>query len=182
MTALGRSWLEQIPPILSEDPDVKAVLHVYSKEAERLASTLASLRLEMFPLTATALTMGIWEASFNLQIAPPGLTLTDRRQLVLTYAQSMLQGGDGADWVATVESLVGTGWSYDEHDPDDATLNLTVPIYTVRVLLPFPANTAQYERARQLVQAITPANIHLILSSSSGFFLDAGQLDADILG
>lgn len=182
MTPLGLSWLEGLPPAVASDPDIRAVLHCYAKETELIDAKMDWIIDQFFPTRAAATGIGMWEAHFNLQIAPPSQTLAQRRSLVLSYYRSILNAGSGADWEAAVTQLVGPSWSYDEHDPDDATLTATVPDYSLRVLLPFPAGTPDYERARALVAALLPANQHLILGASAGFFLDQGLLDADVLG
>lgn len=181
LTPLGEDMLERVPEVFMDDPDIRAVIHCHAKEAERLFSFAEVVRAQFFPSTATALALPLWEFSLNLTVAPDGKTEQDRRNIVLSYLRSVGSTGSGADFEAALTQLV-PGWTYTEHDPDDADLAVAVPPYTLRVLFPFASGSGDYRRAEALLRAITPANLNLVVSSVAGGQVDDLNLDEDVLG
>jgi hypothetical protein len=179
MTPLGLDMLSRLPEVFTDDPDMRAVIHCYAKEADRLREFAEQVRAQFFPATATEVGLPLWELSLNLTVAPDGKTVDDRRLIVLAYLRGIGASGTGADFEDTLDLLV-PGWAYDEHDPGDPTL--PVPIYTLRVLFPYGAGSSDFRRAEDLLRLIIPANLDLIVSSVAGGLLDDMQLDEDVLG
>lgn len=172
----AQQMLEEIPPFLHADPDVRAVIYCYAREAERKEATLDGLIAEFFPRTATSLGLPLWEALLRITQAPSGATDATRRNTVEAYLQKLSGGAEGSDWVANVTKLVGPGWTYEEHDPANPS---SPPNYTVRVYLPYAPSSGLYSQLEQLLRDITPWHLDLELFYTGGFLWDVSQFDQE---
>lgn len=178
LTDLGREFRDMAPVIFRDSPEHLAVWHATAKELERLEAAIETVRAQFFPQTADVL-LGVYEGELGITIGgPPGATLDERRNLVLTYLRKLAGTPAGADWVENVTRLVGAGWTYEEHDPDDPT---SPPAYTLRIHLPFPPSSGRYAQAENLIRDITPAHLDIVLSYTGGFLLDQSQMDQETL-
>lgn len=171
---LHRSWL---PVALRDSPDHLAVIHPIAKEIERLEATVETVRAQFFPQTADIL-LKAWEAELGITIEPVGVSVADRRDIVIAFLRKLRSTPSGSDWVADITELVGSGWSYEEHIPGDAG---SPPENTIRIHLPFAPSSTLYARTERLIREITPAHLDLILAFTGGFLLDQSQLDQETL-
>lgn len=171
--------LGDVPPIMREVPEVRAILYGDAKETERQEATIAALRAEMFPQTATAVGLPWHERLFQLTQAPPGLTEAERQDTVLGAALRLNQDPTGADWEDGVTLILGTtAWTYREHDPADPT---TPDPYVIEIVLPFSPANFDYGRAETLIRAQGPAGWDYVLTYVEGFELGESQLGEEPL-
>jgi hypothetical protein len=177
--ALTMELLEDLPPVLREDPDMQAIIYCQAKEHERLQQTMDRVAANLFPQTADELGMPWWEALLGLPVEPVGQTLAQRRETVMVYLSALRASGTGRWWVDTVSRLVGPGFEYEEHIAGDGG---SPPAYTIRITLPFPPEGDRFRLLEGLLQQITDAHIDLVLSSTEGFHLDQSQLDQEPFG
>lgn len=177
---LTRQHLNELPPVIAEDPDIQAVVQVYALEAERLSARLDLLRANLFVQTADELGLPFLERQLRITVNPVGQTVVQRRETILALLKAVKASGEGSDWVRLVDGFVGqAGWTYQEHVEGDPT---SPPMYTVRVNLPFAPSGNAYEQVRSRIREVTPAHIALVFSSTGGFLLDQSQMDQEILG
>lgn len=179
ITDRGWAMLDDLPPVLREDPDVRAVIHCYAREFDRLALTAEEVRAQFFPTQATIL-LRAWEASLQLTIDPVGWTDAERREEIALGLVRMVAGGTGGAWEERLAALVGAGFSYEEFDTQDP--GNTVPAHTIRITLPYPPTSDRFARIERALTLITPANTDIILQSTAGFLLDESQLDQETFG
>lgn len=178
---LAVEHLNDLPPFLHADPDIRAVIYCHAKEAERQEATLRALQRELNPLTATEVGLPWWETLLRLTVDPPGWTVQQRRDTVIAYLRKSRSSPHGQDWVANITDLVGPSWTYSEHDPDDPANSPAE--YTVRVTLPWEPAAGEFIRTEALIRAKTPAHLDVELTyDTGGFPLDIGGLDVDALG
>jgi hypothetical protein len=175
LTARGEQWRSWLPVVVRDSPDHLAVIHACAVEMERLEAAIEQVRQQAFPQHADVL-LKVWEFMLRITIEPVGVSLADRRLVVLATLRKMRSTPEGRDWVDNVTALVGPGWTYEEHDPHDAG---SPPPYTVRISLPFAPSSSAYARAETLIRDITPAHLDLILAFPGGFLLDESQLDQE---
>jgi hypothetical protein len=177
LAPLAQSMMLDMPPVFERDPDMRAVQHCHALEVERMESTLQALRLELNPLTAGDLGLSWFEVTLRLPVRPAE-PLEERRSTVLSVLQRQNIGPGENDWIIAVTRIVGPGWTYEEHDPDDAG---SPPAYTVRITLPFAPSSDLYARMEQRIRDVTPAHVDIVLSGGAGFILDQSQLDQEPL-
>lgn len=179
ITALGWQMLDQLPPIVRDDPTIRAIIHVQAREAERRQATIAEVRDQLFPQRAT-IGLQFWEAMLGIEPNPAGQSYTERGQTVLGYLSAVRNSGRGRDWEAAVTRFIGSNsWSYEEYDPDNPTAS--PPPDTIRVTLPYTPGSAGYHQAVAFIRAISPAKDDFIFTFSGGLLLDASLLDQDTL-
>lgn len=160
--------LEDLPPFLREDPDVRAVIYCFGREAERQELTLDVLLQQFFPQTATSLGLPWWETLTELTVAPMGAADEDRQATVVAFLRRLVSALGGLDWVDAVTTLVGSGWTYEE-----------LPNYTIRINLPFPPDGDRYAQTERFIRGLTPAHLDLVVGFTGGFLLDGSQLDEE---
>lgn len=177
LTAKGELWRSWLPVVLRDSPDHLAVIHALAVEMELLESRIEEVRRQFFPQHADVL-LKVWEFMLRITIEPEGLTIAERREIVLATLRKMRSTPEGRDWVDNVTALVGAGWTYEEHNPADAG---SPPVNTVQITLPYPPDSSAYARAEALVRDITPAHLDLVVTFTGGFLLDQSQLDQEAL-
>lgn len=168
LTDKGREMISQLPSWLRDDPDTRSVIHCYAREAERQQDALRAIRRDLIPGIATSRGLAWWEKILGLTVAPVGLDDDQRRALILGMLIQLVAGASGQQWEEALLALIGPGLSYVEESP-----------YTVRVTLPFPPESLNYQRLERLARAFTPAHLELIFQSEVGFVLDQSQLDQE---
>lgn len=176
---LAVEHLNDLPPFLRDDPDIRAIVYCHAKEAERQEQRLDELLAELFPQSATEVGLPWWETLMRITVEPEGLTVEERRETVIAYLRKLRGEAGGEEWIANVTSLIGPTWSYVEHDPDDPTSS--PPPYTVRVSVPFEPGVGEFAATERLIREITPAHLDIELVYSGGFLLDIGELDEQTL-
>jgi hypothetical protein len=171
---------DQLPPVLRDDPDIRAVLYCHAREADLLEAQVNVTRDLFFVSRANDQGLAWLERLLRITERPPETTLEERRALVSAGLQRLAAAPTGLDWVASVTKIVGPGWDYREHDPDSVAID-NPPEYTVRVILPFPPSGGAYARIERILREITPWHLDIQVTSSEGFFLDESQLDQELL-
>jgi len=109
------------------------VLTVLGNELARIEQARQNLIQNFFPGSANTL-LGFFEAELGLPVESQLLTLVQRQTAVLTLMQSLKQSGTGLDWENNVNTLVGSNWTYAEHDPNNLA---SPPAYTLLVKIPY---------------------------------------------
>lgn len=176
--ARAMQWLEDVPPVLREDPDLQAIYYCSAKEAERLEARIEDVRAQLNPLTATEAGLAIWEPLIRLAAAPGG-TVETRRTAVVGRIRSLAGDPSGRDWIRRVDAIVGLPWTYEEHIPGDGT---TPPAQVLRIFLPWAASNPSWAQAVRLIREETPPELGIQYVSSEGFLLDVSHMDVDAFG
>jgi len=177
LTERGEVWRSWLPVVLRDSPDHLAVIHACAVEMDRLEAAIDEVRRQFFPQHADVL-LKVWEFMLRITVEPEGVTIDERREIVLATLRRMRSTPEGRDWVDNVTALVGPGWIYEEHNPADPG---SPPANTIQITLPFPPDSASYTRAESLIQDITPAHLDVVLTYTDGFLLDESQLDQELL-
>jgi hypothetical protein len=177
ITDLGWELLEMIPPVLRDDPDVRAVIHCHAREAEYAEGKIEELRNQISPLTATARGLRFWELLLRLPDGSANPDAARRTRILERYAA--LEGDPSArSWVDRVTGRIGTGeWSYVEHGEDPG-----VPTQTLWITLPWPAASVAYNAAIEAIRDETPSELELAFFSSDAGLFDVGEFDVSIFG
>lgn len=121
--------LNDLPPFMRASADVQAAIDSCAAEMERLDGFLRALRNNFFPQLGEEY-LHIWEALLRLTQNPADKTLAQRRSSVLAYLQKLKSSGTATEWVSNLTRLIGTGWSFKEHDPADGVLRIKIPYST----------------------------------------------------
>lgn len=171
MTELGLEMLAEIPSWLRDDPDTRAVLHCKAKEVERQRAMAEAIRDDLIPIRAGSRGLAWWERYYGLPIEPLGLTVEQRRTLVLGRIIRDPPTSSGLSWQAQVKSLVGGGWTYEENTE---TAKITI-------IVAFPPSSDAFELAKERIPLLPswPAHMELELVSEEGFVLDLSALDLE---
>lgn len=173
---LAREWLAEMPYPFGEDPDVIAVVHCYMREEERKRTTIATLRLQFNPLTATALGLPWWERLLRLTVAPAGWSDVQRRDAIVAALRKLRARPRGVDQEAALTRLVGPGWTLEEYDPANPA---GPPPGTVRVHLPVAPSSDLYARAERLLRGIIEAHLDIQMQFAGGMVWDQSLWDQE---
>lgn len=115
------SWL---PTFFQTAPEYQAAMQGLGAELDRLEAARQRVIAQSRPETADIL-LDAWELVLVTSVAPPGVSLDDRRRRVMVQWAKLTHDPSGLGWRANVTLLVGTGWSYEEYvPPDQRRLNL----------------------------------------------------------
>jgi hypothetical protein len=125
--------IASLPPYGQDSQQIQNVLTVIANELARIEQARRNLIANWFPATAVGL-LHFSEQQLGLPVDSTLLTLAERQQTVLTLMQSLKQSGTGLEWEANVTKLVGSNWTYQEHDPSNSS---SPPPYTVLIKIPF---------------------------------------------
>jgi hypothetical protein len=172
LTARGRELLAELPSWAQEDPDVRAVIHVYAREAARLDEFVAELREDLFPGRATERGLAWWEALFGITPADDA-SVAARRAAALKGFQRSLGDSAGSAWEENVTGILGSGWTYAEEDPSTDPYEVTIEV---------ALEAGQLAGLAAKLRSITPAHIHLNIVTGDGFILDISELDVESFG
>jgi len=173
---LALRWLRYLPPAIQEVYEVRAVIYALAKEAILADARMTWLIEQIFPQLANHEGLSIAEATLGITMAPEGVDLEERREIVMTYLRSFRSSGSGASWERAVTELIGAGWDYFEHDVDDPT---AADPNTVEIRLPFAPDSDRYAQVQRLLRAITGVGIELSFDTEGGFILDTSDLDVE---
>lgn len=171
------TWLEGVPPILRDEPDLQAAYYCMAMETDRMEARLEDIRAQLLPSTATVNLPG-WEALLRL----PGTGPDEARQAALRLRMAGLAADpSGLNWIDRAQARLGPGvvWTYEEHIPGDGS---TPAAQTLRISLPYGGASAEMAAAKQIFREETPAELDLIFVSSDGFLLDSSEMDDDAFG
>jgi hypothetical protein len=149
--------LDDLPPFEQSSKDIQGVLDVSARELDRLDAAVVSVRDNFFPQSADML-LPIYEQILGLPVAPAWKSTAQRKSSVMAFLRKLRSSGSAVDWVENLTALIGTGWTWDEHDPADGS---SPPAYTLKVLMP-------------LVQALSTPTAPTATPSTTGGTLTAG--------
>lgn len=146
--------LTDIPPYELTSGFVQAYLFCVANEAMRLEKARQELLLSWFPATAGA-TLSFFERILGLAVNPPGMTTTDRQNVILAYMQAIKTQGEAAAWYAAMTAFIRGPWTYTvdyAHYNVDITVafSAAVPVPTGLAAVPstgggtLPAGDWQY--------------------------------------
>lgn len=169
----GQALLDMIPDYLRSDPQVRGVLDVIARELQRIEDAGLAIAAGAFPQHAddSFALLGIMEAQLGIPVEPAGLTVGQRRDLVLAHIRKR-SAAAGSDWEAAVTTALGTtAWSYHE-DPTEA-----------RIVIKIPSGTGSLTAAQvlSLVRDVTPAHLDLSVSYDAGFLVGISEVGVDAL-
>lgn len=165
--ALGQ--LEMLPLTLRRTPFYQAVAAAQAEQLDNLDAAVDLMERNLVPASADEW-LDAWARVFGVQV-DPGASTSQRRAVVLAFAQLMVASGSGLDWKAAVTQLMGTGWSYKTHVVGSADPN-NPPLHTINVYVAFDPTATPAQVLEILLDAITPANTTVNVSYSEGFMLD----------
>lgn len=133
ITEKALALIEDLPPFLVDSYDIRAVLAALSNEIDRIDAAIEEIRDNFYPQRGEKY-LKAWESLLGVAIEPPDKTLAQRRVSVLAILQSLKTSGSGLSWEAALSQLIGTSWSYAEHDPAVPT---SPPAHTLKFTIPF---------------------------------------------
>lgn len=172
MSEKGAELLADLPSYYANDRNATAIVDCVARELVRVEAFLEALRDQAVPGKAddTYGILSLWESMLGLPVAPEGVSLT-QRQAIASAAYRKRSTVSGADWVATVDTLLNTAWSYEENTPDPYTITVTLP------------EDSGYRggQVQSLLRAITPAHLSIIVQTGTGFRVDIDQVDIDTI-
>lgn len=113
--------LKDLPPFLREDPDIQGTVQALVAEVKRLDDAKENMRTNFFPSQGGDY-LFFWELLLGLTPNPPDKTVAQRRTTIEAFFQKLTQSGSGADWIAAMGKLLGTNWTYREHDAEQGTV------------------------------------------------------------
>jgi hypothetical protein len=172
ITALGWELLETIPPVLRDDPDIRAVIHCHAREVEYAEAKIVELREQISPLTATARGLRFWELLLRLPDGSANPDAARRTRILDRYAA--LEGDPSArSWVERVTGRIGSGWTYEEHGEDPGG----IPEQTLRIGIPYALATPAYVAATEAIREETPSELALMFIASDLLLWDVGSWD-----
>lgn len=160
--------LSEVPPFERQSYEIIAVLRVVANEMARVAAGQEALTQQWFPASADVL-LARFEAMLGLPVQPANQPLTVRRGIVLAYMQRLRLEGTGLDWIASMDSLAGSAWDYQEHDPADPS---SPDAYTINVNIPQVFASVGWT----FVRDITPAHIVINEGYTGGWLLGVSDL------
>lgn len=152
--------LEALPSYYHEDPAVIGLVGAYSRELARIDAFLAQLRAAVIASTATAAINGLslQEVALGLRVNAP--VTEAERQASVQAAAGARHASAGLDWEEAVTRVVGnSNWEYTE----------SASTYTVTVLVPFEAGSANAGRVQVAIRKVTPAHLDVVIGFLGGF-------------
>lgn len=165
--------LADMPPWYAEDEITVGIITAGALELQRIQTFMETIREQMHPQNAddTYGLLGLWENLFGLPVQPAGVSLTDRRSIVLAHLQKRASGA-GADWEAAITQALNTNsWTYSEGPGD----------YQITVRFPYASGGYTSTQARVLIQEITSAHLQLIVGYSQGWLVGISLVGIDPL-
>jgi hypothetical protein len=162
--------LGYMPPFYAGDAEVRAALDGLALEIDRAWAFLEGVRAQLFPQSSDDGhgMLGLFEALVGLPVAPPGVSLADRRSKVMAYMQAR-NVSSGLEWSALLTAAIGTtSWSYQE-GPGAAQVLLQIP------------HTGAYSTAavEGLARRVTPAHLTVTATTTAGFVIGSSVSDPD---
>lgn len=171
--ALTQRMIDNMPPFYRGESFIEGLLDAVGRELQRVEDRAGAIQQGMFPQNTDDAykLLSLWELLLGLPVAPVGVTLATRRNLVVSTLGARSQSS-GSAWVAAVnQALGGTPWSYQEGPGD----------YTVTIYIPFSSSSFNSVQVQNLVRKITPAHLVLAVVYLQGFLIGEGIVGEDRL-
>lgn len=170
LTPHSLELINSLPGWAREDPDLRALMHCFAKETDRILEHARSVRDGAIPYRTGY--PAWWLHILDVPEPPGSPTIADERAAVVAALRRAIPDPSGATWQDAVTALVGPGWTYVE---DAATYTLTIEI-------PYPPDSDFFRNLTRLIRTFTPAHLDIVVNSSSIFRVDVSDLDTDTLG
>lgn len=157
------AMLGDLQPELLEDPAVIATLRAVAIELQRLDNAADGVRRGFWPLWSddTYGVLGLFEQLFELPVEPVGLTLEQRRALIVAHFQKRLAGA-GSDWeLALTQAMGSTEFTYIEGPAP----------YTITIRYAFANGAPNSAQVQKLARQMTPAHLQLVAGYSQGWLV-----------
>lgn len=166
------TMLEDLPPYLGSDPSTQAVLDPVGIELQRLEDQMVRLRTKMLPQNADDefRTLGMWESLMGVAVEPAGVSVTARRNLIVSHLRKRLSGAS-SDWVANVTEVLGSIWTWQ----------LGPGPYAITVHISYASGTVTAGQVADLLRDMTPAHIDLHVGYGEGFLVGISQIGIESL-
>lgn len=172
MTAGGQKLLDELPLFLRVNHQYRAWCNALAEQIGILEAETTRLEAEAIPSTASAM-LGLWESIVDISV-PDGTTVAQRRAALIAFISIMSSDGSGSSWVANLDKILNTTWTYEVHDPAVPT---SPPANYINVKVPYATGSFEAEILRDFLQRITAATVVLNAFYSQGFILDESLLD-----
>lgn len=173
LSETAQRMFRSLPPYYDGSDVMEALLNAMGLELERLEGFLDVWMLKRFPQNADDMygTLSIWELRLGLPVAPPGITVKARQDLVLARVRSR-NASSGRDWVAAMNIAMGTTvWSYTENAAG----------YTVTIRIPYTASGFQAVQVLALANATIPAHIQVLVGYQQGWLVGISKIGLEPL-
>jgi uncharacterized protein YmfQ (DUF2313 family) len=171
--AVTQRMIETMPPYYRGESFIEGFMDAVGRELQRVEDRAAAIQQGMFPQNTDDVyrLLSMWELLLGLPVAPPGVALTTRRNLVTATLASRSQSS-GAAWVASVnQAMGGTPWTYQEGPAAS----------TITIYISFSPSSFNSVQVQQLVRNITPAHLDLAVAYNQGFVVGEGRVGEDRL-
>lgn len=116
----AQKYLDALPPFEASSNTVQATLHAVALETDRIQEAAQFVRDNQFPATASSM-LDVYESYLGLAVNSPSKTVAQRRVTVMAYLRGLRTTGAGSNFKTNLSALIGTNWSYIEHDPNDTS-------------------------------------------------------------
>lgn len=165
------------PPFISADPWNRAVQRAIAGELLRIEVSMQMVRDALIPSQADDVILPtgqvvpcaeMLEALLGISIAPAGFTIEQRRSRIVAHIRK-LNSGTGADWVANLTEILGTGWTYEEGPG----------AYQVTIHIAFASGTLSADEVVAFARAITPAHLDVIPAFNEGFLVGISSVGVE---
>lgn len=173
MIPLAERMVGYLPPWYAADDLFCRIQNALAKELQRAEDVLAEIRNQMLPQNAddTYGILGMWEALYGVPVEPPGVSLEQRRSIVIAQARKR-SISSGLDWEEAVTEALGTNeWSYEEGIGD----------YVITVRIPYAPGGYTSGQVLGLLRAITSAHIILNIGYNEGWLVGISLVGIDPL-
>lgn len=172
MTPRGQETLEEWPFVLRKEHNYRAIANALGGAHDQMDADLDRLSALLHPVTALD-HLGLYEKMLGLTVDPPGQTIEQRRDTIMTFLQRSLIGDSGLEWESLARLVLGNQWSYTIQDPKHSVIVIEIA---------YAAGSLQAVLAETLLRSITPASCRVNVVYAGGFLLDISRMDDDLLG
>lgn len=179
LNARAARWLDDLPPILHDEPEFRAIYYVYARECELMDQRIAEIRAQAVPTTAGDAGLRLWEQRLRMPLGYGNVEA--RRAAVIQRIAALRADPAGQNWIERVNGRLGPGviWSYEEHIPGDGG---SPAVQTLRISLPFESGSDALKTAQAAIREETPAELAITWTTTSGFLVEVSELDVEELG
>jgi hypothetical protein len=171
LSDMGDKILSHLPSYFWEDVMVLQTIDAVGRELARLEGRMLDVRWRLYPQNADDRygLLGMWEDLLDLPVKPDGVALEERQAAVVAHVR-VRRSPSGADWVETLTTLLGGGWTHREGPAD----------YTIEIRIPYVAGSFISGRLSDLARRITPAHLAIWIGFLDGFLVELSDV-GDVL-